>query len=633
MKSDVQKLLKSQRFSRFGPFRIDFESQVLFKNEAVVSIPPKVMATLLVLVRSRGEIISKAELMSRVWPETFVEEGSLTQNISLLRKVLGDDVIDTIPKRGYRFLPATGEQIEEMDEPAGTPTETEFKGSRPSHGFLAVLAALSGVIFLVLMQSGNSRKGSPIIARSIAVLPFANFSPEADTEYLSDGLTEELIHVLKKVDGLRVVARTSSFQFKGKANDLRRVGKELQVGFVLEGSIQKDGSRLRVTAQLIDASTGFHLWSERFDRQFRDIFAIQDEICAAVTQALAIQLAGAAAGPWRGVRPTENLEVYMLYLRGLKEWNHRNRAGVSNSRELFEQAVALDPDYAPAWAGLADAWIHHGIWSLAPPGEAFPQAKAAALRALELAPQLAGAHTSLGYVKGWYERDHAGAEVSYRHAVALSPGFSWGRQRLAGLLSAAGRHEEAIQESRRALELDPISASASAGLALTLFWARLYDQAIEQCIKARQLDPQFPLTYYYLAHAYEQRRRYGEVLAALTEGGRLWGSSERKLLAHSYAVSGRRAEALEILDQIRKQPDGGANEPYDMALIHAALGDKDAALSWLERAVREYSVWAMFANVDPRLDGVRSEPRFQQVLKTLGFYGKWENLWYGRENR
>lgn len=617
--------MKKKIYYQFGRFRIDVEAGVLFEDDVTVPLPPKAMETLLVLVRHHGNVVTKADLMGAVWPDTFVEEGSLTQHISLLRKILHDKrsedhpVIQTIPKRGYRFILPVAETVD-ADEPAEPPPEPALPGNRRRIWALIALTGIAGVLLLFWRLSRlDSGKSSSAPASTIAVLPFANFSSDADADYLGDGLTDDLIHALSKVDGLRVVARTSSFQFRGKARDLRRIGRELRAGLVLEGSIQKDSNKVRVTAQLIDASNGFHLWSGRFDRQFSDIFAIQDEICDAIARALAVQLSGAAGEAWRGARSPGNLESYTLYLRGLKEWNRRNRAGVSKSREFFERAVELDPDYAPAWAGLADTWIHHGIWNLAPPSEAFPKAKAAALRASELAPHLAAPHTSLGYVKGWYDRDHAAAEVSYRRAIALSPSYSWGHQRLAGYLSMAGRHEEAIQASRRALELDPISAPASGGLALAFFWARRYDLAIEQCRKTRDLDPNYPLTYYYLAHAYEQQRRYGDAMAALTEGIRLWGSSERKLLAHLHAVSGRRAEALEILDHISKQPNGGANEPYDMTLIHAALGDKDAALSWLERAVRGYSTWAMFANVDPRLDGIRSEPRFQQAVKALGF--------------
>jgi TolB-like protein/DNA-binding winged helix-turn-helix (wHTH) protein len=635
----------TERVYRFGSFELEGQQGLLYRGGEIVPLAPKVAQTLRVLVENHGKVVEKELLLHSVWPDTFVEEGNLHHNVSVLRKLLQSNDgsasrIDTLPKRGYRFVgevsvvesgaqqanqqpaaeqPATQvEQAPALAKPEPTARLRErpwFVGAGLATAFCGVLAA--AFLFAFGITSGTERSGSAP-ANSIAVLPFSNFSSEPQADYLSDGLTDELIHALTRVPSLRVVGRTSSFQFRGKSADLRQIGIELRARMVLEGSVQKEGNRLRVTAQLIDAATGLHLWSERFDRPFGDIFAIQDEICQAIAGALSVQVSG-PAGFWSGTQKTANLEIYTLYLRGLKEWNRRNGAGVKAGREFFQRALDLDATYAPAWAGLAETLVHAGVWGIVPENEAFPKAKAAALRAIGIDGQLAAPHTALGYVQGWYERDHQAAEASFRRALDLSPGYSWGRERLASYLSALGRHQEAIREYRRALELDPISTSANSGLALAFFWARQYDRTIEQCAKAREIDPQFPLSYYYLAHALEQKHKYEEAIAALKEGTRLWGSTDGMMLAELYAAApGHRVEALDRLGKIRSAPGSGSAAPYHMALIYTALGDNETALGWLDRASLDGNVWFLYANVDPRLDALRSDRRFQQLLRRLG---------------
>ncbi|MEO8367959.1 MAG: winged helix-turn-helix domain-containing tetratricopeptide repeat protein [Candidatus Solibacter sp.] len=634
----------SERTYRFGSFALEYQTGLLYHGGELVSLPPKVSRTLLLLVENHGKVVAKEVLLQYVWPDAFVEEGNLHHNVSVLRKLLQSNGcpvarIDTLPKRGYRFVgevtlveseanepnqPAVrAEQLSAAIEPPTALPDPPSTAGRKRQWFIAAglatvlcLGLVGAFIFSSRTSAGTERGAVP--ASSIAVLPFSNFSSDPQGDYLADGLADELINALTRVPGLNVVARTSSFQFKGKPVDLRRVGAQLQARMILEGSVQKDGNRLRVTAQLIDAATGFHVWSQRFDRQFDDIFVIQDEICQSIANALSAHLPGPA-----GVLPprprTANVEVYALYLRGIKEWNRRSRAGVKTGQEFFERALALDATYAPAWAGLADIFLDSALWGILLPGDAFPKARAAAQRAIELDGQLPAAYTTLGYIQGWHERNHQSAKVSFRRALDLSPNYSSGRQRFANYLSALGRHEEAIGEYRRALELDPISPTANSGLALVFFWARQYDRAIEQCAKTRDLDPQFPLTYYYLAHSLEQKHKYDEAITALQEGTRLWGSTDGMMLAELYAAApGHRQEGLARLEKIRTNSGGGETQPYQMALIYAALGDRETALHWLERSSREGDVWALYANVDPRLDLLRSDPRFRQLLKRLG---------------
>lgn len=615
---------EAERMYRFGSFALDRRKALLYLDDAMVSLPPKVAQTLCILVENHGEVINKELLLESIWPDAFVEEGNLHHNISVLRRVLRENAgapvrIETIPKRGYRFV---GEVVTAPAEQPSAPVVASSPSIPPRRrswnraaGWAAALAVtLAASIVGLGGAGGNEEGGNAVPASSIAVLPFSNFSADPQADYLGDGLTDELIHALTAVPGLRVVGRTSSFQFKGKSLDLREIGRRLQARLVLEGSVQKDGGRLRITAQLLDARTGLHLWSQRFDRPFDGIFAMQDEICRAVASAIRVQVA-APGESGHVVRQAASLEVYTLYLRGLKEWNRRNRAGIIAAQEFFERALAMDGSYAPAWAGVADTLVHSGIWGIVPLNESFPKAKAAAQRAIELDGQLAAPHTVLGYIQGWHERRHEAAEASFRRALELSPSYSWGRQRLASYLSAVGRHQEAIEEYRRALEVDPISPSVASGLALTFFWARQYDRAIAQCNMARELDPQSPLTYYYLSHVLEQQRKYEESISALREGTRLWGSTDQMMLTALYAAApGHRQEALDGLATIRSRSGGGASDPYQMALIYLALGDRKASLRWLEQSAAVGDVWFLYANVDPRLDGLRSDPRFQELL-------------------
>lgn len=613
---------------RFGTFALESQKRLLYEGSELIPLPPKVAQTLLILVENHGKVVDKELLLSSIWPDAFVEEGNLHHNVSVLRKLLQSNGaaarIDTLPKRGYRFVgEVTVVDNGGTEPPRALPELPPAVARRPrtlyvAAGFVVLCAILTAAFLLGPRITLGTERNGAVPVNSIAVLPFSNFSSDAEADYLGDALADEVIHLLTRVPGLRVVARTSSFQFKGKSVDLRHVGAQLQARLVLEGSVQKDGNRLRVTAQLIDAATGLHLWSEQFDRQFGDVFAIQDEICRAIAGTLSVQLSG-PAGSERRAKQAANLEVYTLYLRGMNEWNRRDRAGVKAGREFFERALALDATYAPAWAGLSDTLVHSGLWGMVPPNEAFPRAKAAALRAIELDGRLASPHTALAYVQGWYERSPEAAEASFRRALDLSPGYSWGRQQLASYLSVLGRHEEAIREFRQTLQLDPISPSANSGLALAFFWARQYDRAIEQCAKAREMDPKFPLTYYYLAHALEQKHRYEEAILALEEGIRIWGSTDGVMLTELYAATpGRRKEALARLQEIRNEPGGGSSSPYHLALIYGALGDREAALSWLDRSSRDGDVWFLYANVDPRLDNLRSDRRFQQLLRRRG---------------
>jgi TolB-like protein/DNA-binding winged helix-turn-helix (wHTH) protein/tetratricopeptide (TPR) repeat protein len=631
----MSKPKQGKYFYEFGQFRLDPAARLLFRDGAIVPLPPKVLDTLLVLVEKGGALIEKEELIKAVWPDTFVEENNLTQNISLLRKTLGggdsdqQPYIATVPKRGYRFVAALREVREEIpiaEEPAPVLSPESLDPAPPNQrtlGRRSVGALLCTLVLLAAMgywlfgtRSGRTESGQTI--RSVAVLPFVNISSDPENEYFSDGLTEELINALAKVKGLRVPARTSAFRFKGKAHDLREVGRQLDVAAVLEGSVRKDGDKLRITAQLVRVANGFHLWSETYDRRLMDVFAIQEDICRDIVNALEIRLAD-TPGRQPVRRYTDNLEIYTTYWKGRYHLlDKRTWDGTLKAKEYFEQAIRRDPRYAPALTGLADCYSLFGTYNLLPPREAFSKARTLALEALAIDDSLAEAHTSLASIKAFYDWDPAAAEAGFKRAIALNPAYALAHQWFAEYLSTMGRHDEALLEIRRAQEVDPLSPIVNSIAGLTLYFARQYDRAVEQCRRTVEMDPSFSIASFFLGYAYEQKRMYAEAIRAFEKGIAL-SSTGKAYLGRAYALAGRRAESAKILDELQAASRESYVSPIDFALIYTALGERDQAFLWLERAYQDRSNYLRYLKVDPRYDSLRSDPRFSALLNRLGF--------------
>jgi len=383
--------MTTQRFYEFGPFRLDSKSCVLLRAGAVVPLNPKAFDTLRVLVENHGSAVGKDELMKLVWPDTFVEETNLTQQISILRKALGDSpegssYIETIPKRGYRFVAALNGQV----------TARKKRLNWPVVSASLLLVTVASVWAYVRL----SRSGRESMLPAIAVLPFVDMSAAKDQEYFSDGLTEQLIDALTRVPGLQVAARTSSSAFKGKQQDIREIGARLKVGMVLEGSVRQTGQRLRITAQLNSVKNGFHLWSETYDRDEKDIFAVQEEIARAIVVALKIRLT-TQPNVRLVTQHTANLEAYNLYLKGRYFWNVRTVEALAKSRRYFEEAIRTDPNYALAYSGLANAYVQGPVGI--PTHEAVPKARAAARRAIEIDDRLAEPHASMAQIRLYYD--------------------------------------------------------------------------------------------------------------------------------------------------------------------------------------------------------------------------------------
>lgn len=456
---------------------------------------------------------------------------------------------------------------------------------------------------------------------SVAVLPFVNVSPEKENEYFSDGMTEEIIDALTKVEGLRVVSRTSVFAFKGKDQDIRKIGEQLNVSHVVEGSVRKAGNRVRITAQLINIADGYHLWSEHFDREMEDVFTIQEEIAHMIVNALKIKLVRKAETPLVE-RSTENIKAYNLFLKGRYCWNKRTEAALKQCVNYFEQAIEIDPDYMLAYCGLADAYALLGIaeYGALPPMEVMPKAKAAAVKALEIDNTLAEAQTTVAHVKAFFDWDFTGADKEFNRAIELNPNYPFSHHWYALYLSAMERHDEAIAEEKRAQELEPLSLIINKNVGTIFYYARKYEQAIEQYKKALELDPDFARTHFFLGLAYISNSMFEEAIAEIKKAITFSGENTvmLALLASAIAMSGKKDEATKILKDLKKRLKRGYVPSFNLAILYMGLDEKASAFEWLEKAYQERSSWLVSLKVEPILDGLRSDPRFTALLKKVG---------------
>ncbi|MCZ6916013.1 MAG: protein kinase [Gemmatimonadetes bacterium] len=457
---------------------------------------------------------------------------------------------------------------------------------------------------------------APPAAKSIAVLPFANMSPDPENEYFSDGITEEIINALAQMPDLHVASRTSSFAFKNKMQDMAEIGARLRVANVLEGSVRKAGSKLRITAQLINAADGYHLWSERYDREMDDVFAIQEEIAAKIASELKVKFAASKSD--RPVQPpTDNLEAYQLYLKGRYLWNQRDKAGLRQATEYYLRAIERDPNYAPAYAGLADTYLLMAAYHFMDGSEAHEKAKEAVERALALDEGMAEAHASRAQLlrdeMRWEEE-----EREYQRAIELNPNYPTAHQWYGTMLVAQGRFEEAIREIRKAEKLDPLSHAISVTVAVVLFMARKYNRALRQLHTALELEPDFASTHAWFGIVYAQLGRHDEAVRSSQRAAELNPDNPNVLagLAQSYAVTGQRDKALELIGDVKQR--GGAAW---IASSYTALGETDLAFEWLDKMVDQPDAWQLmyYLNVYPFFDPLRSDPRYPELAKRLGF--------------
>jgi TolB-like protein/DNA-binding winged helix-turn-helix (wHTH) protein/Tfp pilus assembly protein PilF len=481
------------------------------------------------------------------------------------------------------------------------------------------LLAVSVLLFLLIVSGLYlyNRSGEEI--RSLAVLPFANLSAEPGQDYFADGMTEALITDLARIKALRVISRTSVMTYKGSKKPLPEIARELKVDAVVEGSVLRSGERVRITAQLIHAATDRHLWSESYERDLSDILALQSEVARAIVGEIRTKLTPqeqARLATARSVRP----EAYQAYLKGRYFWNKRTEEGFNKGIEYFNQAIAIDPNYALAYVGLADCYNMLNGYDVLPPKDSAPKAKEAATKALKIDETLAEAHASLAYAIAQFDWDWSEAEREFKRAIELNPNYAQAHHWYALYLAMRGQSDEAMIEMRRAQELDPLSLIINANVGWLSYFARRDDQAIEQLQKTLEMDPTFSSAHVKLAWAYEQKEM---PLQAIAEFQKVLSQSPddpalRALLSHAYAVAGRRREAMRIMTELKRQSQRRYVSPYLIALIHAGLGEKDQAFAWLERAHETRCGWVGWLRVDPKLDPLRSDPRFTDRLRRLG---------------
>jgi serine/threonine-protein kinase len=460
---------------------------------------------------------------------------------------------------------------------------------------------------------------APSTSRSIAVLPFVNASPDPENEYLSDGITDELIDALAKVEGLRVASRTSVFALKGKPQDVRAIGALLGTSVVLEGTVRKAGDRLRIGAQLTSTDDGRLLWSQRYDRRLDDVFAIQDEIARTIVDTLrATSFAGLAAPVSR--RYTENVAAYGLYLRGRYEWNKRTQEGVSEGIRYFEQAIAADPHYALAYTGLSDCYALHVDYRSVPVHEGFAHAKAYARQALELDETLAEAHASLAWALFVYDWDWDGASREFRRAIELDPRYASAHQWYAFLLASQGRLGEALLEGHTGVDLDPASVSARRSLGWVYYYARRYDEARHHMTRAIAMNPVAEETYRVLGLTFAIQGQHAEAERVLREAVSMPGAGTYTTATLGYALAraGQRAEAERLLAELERRGKDDYVSPVAFATLHLGLGNTARALDWTEKALEDRRGWLTYLNVNPIMDPIRGEPRFRALVERMG---------------
>jgi serine/threonine protein kinase/Tfp pilus assembly protein PilF len=459
---------------------------------------------------------------------------------------------------------------------------------------------------------------------SVAVLPFVNVGGDANTEYLSDGLTESLINSLSQLPNLKVIARSSVFRYKGQTIDPQTIGRELGVRAVLTGRVVQKGDDLIIQTELVDVDTQTRLWGENYSRKVADIIPLQDEISREISDKLRLKLSGEERKQL-AKRYTENSEAYQLYWKGRYYWNKRRPEDIRQAIRFFEQAIKLDSNYALAYTGLADCYVLGNLLQMSPK-EAMPIAIEKTNMALSIDPELAEAHTSLAKIKLSYEWDWAGAESEFKRAIQLKPGYATAHQWFGVYLSEMGRHDESLEHRKKALELDPLSLSISTGVGRAYFWARRYDEAIQHLQQTLERDPRYADTHWSFGLAYEGKKMYAEAIAAYQKAISLSKTAESPegkpemiaALGHALALSGRRDEALRIVEQLKEIINQQRYvSPYSVALVYVALGEKDQAFEWLDRAYGERDESYIHLKVDPRLDGLRSDPRLTERLQLI----------------
>ncbi len=632
---------------RFGTYEVSFQSGEVRKAGLRIRVQQQPMKLLEILLEHPGEVVTREELRSRVWPNESFGDFDQALNIAIgkLRSALGDSAenprfIETLPKRGYRFIA----DVSVLDAGARPKMPESVAGDLPApepghtlHGAgLAVapkprlwltgrvIVALAFILSLSILSVWLFRSRIPVPAgiQSLAVLPLENLSGDASQNYFADGMTDELITDLAQIGALRVISRTSVMAYKGARKSLPQIARELNVDAVVEGTVLRSGDQVRITAQLIEASTDKHLWSQSYEGELRDTLALQSRVASAIADQIRINLTPREQAALKNIKVV-NPEAYESYLKGRYFWNKRTADGLKVALAYFKQATEEDPKYAKAYSGLADTYALLGDWQYAVMTSkvAFPKAKAAAIKALELDNTLGEAHNSLAFVLDGFDWDLNGGGKEFQRAIELNPGYATAHHWYAWHLALLGRFDEAITEMRKAENLDPLSLIINADLAELLGLAHSYNDSIRQSLKTIELDPNFALAHNQLAQAYLQKQMYDEAVAELQIAVRLSGESPTCVanLARAYVASGKRTDAVKLLNDLKKRSKPGFSNAAEIAMIYTSLGGTDQAMAWLEKGFEERFNPGVLLR--PGFDPIRSDPRFQSLLRRTGLPG------------
>ena len=628
---------------RFGVFELDLRAGELRKHGLLVRLQEQPFQVLTMLLEHPGEVVTREELQKKLWPaNTFVDfDHGLNKAINKIRDALGDSAesprfVDTVARRGYRFLaevkaadgaPIRSSEPVPLPHPAAEAQDGPELAVKPAtrKGYLPSLAwKISVPVLFILIATlatwkfhFSTRPSASI--RSLAVLPLESLSADASQDYFADGMTDELIADLGQISALRVISRTSVMPYKRARKSLPQIARELNVDAIVEGTVLRSGDRVRITAQLIQATADKHLWAGSYEGDLRDTLALQNTVARSIAEQIRINLSPQEQAVLKSAKVV-NPEAYEAYLKGRYFWNKRTGDSLKTAVDYFNQAIAKDPNYAPAYTGLADAYALLGDWQYAvlTPKEAFPKAKAAAIKALELDSTLSEAHNSLAFCFDAFDWDFESAGSEFRRAIELNPGYATAHHWYAWHLSLMGQYDEAIVEMRKAKNLDPLSLIINSDLAELLVIAHFYDESMSQSRKTIEMDPNFALAHNQLAQVYIQKHMYDEAVAELQKAVELSKGSPTCIanLARAYAASGKTSDAVKLLTDLKNSSNRSHSDASEIAVIYAALGDRDQAMNWLEKGFEERFNPGVLSR--PGFDPLRSDPRFQDLVRRIG---------------
>jgi TolB-like protein/DNA-binding winged helix-turn-helix (wHTH) protein/Tfp pilus assembly protein PilF len=621
---------------QFADFRLDCGSFELLRKGRALRMERKPIELLILLVSHQGELVTRAEIVERLWSsEVFVDtEHGINTAIRKIRYALADDpdnprFVQTLPSRGYRFIcPVLSEegQPAEAESPAPAATPVAETGpidrrvnSRPRFLVTILVSCLVFALAVIVYLGGRRTRAGQMPGSGhvmLAVLPFQNLSGDPSQDYFSDGLTEEVIAQLGALspDQLGVIARTTSMAYKHTSKSVQQIGNELGVGYVLESSVRRDGNQVRITVQLIRVQDQVHVWARSYDRQISHSIELQEEVATAVAEQIGVKLSPSYKD--RANQHHLDAEANEDYLRGRYFWNQFTPEGYRKAISYFQQAIERDANFAEAYSGLADSYVFLVITDSISASEGKSKALEAARRAVSLGGNLAETHASLAMTLGLSEWNWSACEDEYKRAIALNPSYSMARRLYAALFSNTRRHREALEQIDEAMRLDPLSLPNNAEVVRTLYHARNYDQAIEQGKKALQLDPNYVRTHFWLGRVYSQKGMHKEAIAASEKILEAMPDSTLGLteMAYSLAVAGRREEARQILRRLEERSGSAFVPAYNFAIIHLALDEKEIAMRYMQQSY-ENRDWALLVlAVEPRLDPLRRDPRFQAIL-------------------